>query len=486
MTEVWELTAVDLAAAVRAREVSPVEVMETVAARIEDLDPVLHAFCTPMLDTARADAKALEARLAAGDEVGPLAGVPLAVKDLISTAGVRTAGGCPAYRDFVPDEDDVVVERVKAADALLVGKTNVSELGYGGVGHNPVFPTTLNPWNTRMTSGGSSAGSAVAVATGMSALALGSDGGGSIRIPASFCGVFGMKASMGRVPLYPGCRDERYPGLSSWESLEHIGPLTRTVADSGLLLSVIAGPDARDRHSIPTCDVDWQAAASGTRDIRGLRVAYTEDWGYAAVDPEVRRVFRDAVAVFESQLGCMVEQLESPWRDPAATFDALVALESDLTGMRALAGEYGSQMSPHVVEMVTREWRAHEFTDAITRRKEIANTMARIMGRYDLLLTPAAATPAFPVGLAGPDTIEGRAVDTGAWNYFTYLANLTGQPAASVPAGLTVSGLPVGLHVIGRHLADATVLRASAAFERATSPCRVPLPLAAIGAPGAG
>ncbi len=192
---------------------------------------------------------------------------------------------------------------------MILGKTNVPEFGYSGVGHNPVFPTTRNPWNPQLTSGGSSAGSGAAVASGMCPLAFGSDGGGSVRIPAAHCGLFGMKASMGRVPLYPGCRDERYPGVSGWESLEHIGPMSRTVADGALMLSAIAGPDMRDRHSLPDEGVGWVDAAR-PGDLRGLRVAYSADWGYAAVDPQVREIVGKAARVFESELGCIVEEAD--------------------------------------------------------------------------------------------------------------------------------------------------------------------------------
>ena len=208
--------------------------------------------------------------------------------------------GSVIYKDFVPDEDDVVVERLKDAGAVILGKTNVPEFGYSGVGHNPVFPTTRNPWHLAMTPGGSSAGSVASVAAFVSPFAIGSDGGGSIRIPSAHSGLVGVKASMGRVPLYPGCKDERYPGVSSWESLEHIGPMSRTVADSALMLSVIAGPDPRDRLSIPSGDVDWLAAAAPA-DMRGKRIAYSADWGYAAVDPEVRRVVAEAVHVYLAQ-----------------------------------------------------------------------------------------------------------------------------------------------------------------------------------------
>jgi aspartyl-tRNA(Asn)/glutamyl-tRNA(Gln) amidotransferase subunit A len=471
--ELWELEARKLATEIRAGAISPVEVVESAAGRIGELDGDLHAFCTLTLDRARQDAAGLEVRLRRGEKVGPLAGVPIAVKDLIATAGVRTAAGAAAYREFVPAEDDVVVERIRAADALILGKTNVSELGYGGVGHNPVFPTTRNPWNRELTPGGSSAGSAVAVATGMSALALGSDGGGSIRIPAALCGIVGIKASMGRVPVYPGCRDERYPGLSSWESLEHIGPLARTVADAALLLSVIAGPDARDRHSIPTTDVDWLGAVG--RPVTGLRVGFTEDLGYARVDREVRRLVRDAATVFADQLGCNVEPLAASWPNPQADFETLVALDTDLSGMREITAMHRHEMGAHLVELVERDWSGEEFTDALTGRKRLCNAMWRVMERYDLLLTPVSAVAAFPVDLLGPPTIDGRSVGVNDWSPFTHIANMTGQPAASVPAGLTQDGLPVGLQIIGRHLADATVIRAAAAFQE-VAPQRMPPP----------
>src|SRR5215472_3427968 len=281
--EICRMDTVTLAGRIRAKELSPVDAVEAVLGRLERLDLVLHAFATVTADEARAEARRIEQDIAAGREVGPLAGVPTGVKDLICTKGVRTASGSYAYADFVPDEDDVVVERIKAAGAIVIGKTQVPEFGYSGTGQTPLAEPTANPWRLDRTSGGSSAGSGAAVAAGIGPFSLGSDGGGSVRIPASFCGLVGVKATMGRVPLYPGTKDERYPGVSSWESLEHIGPLTRTVADSALMMSVIAGPDPRDRHSLPAASFDWMDCLKG--DLKGLKVAYSSDWGYAAVDP---------------------------------------------------------------------------------------------------------------------------------------------------------------------------------------------------------
>lgn len=417
----WPAT--EMARAVAAKEVSPVEITEAVLDRIERLDPVLHAFCELTADQARRRARDLADSIARGEPVGPLAGVPIAIKDLISTAGITTRSGSPAYRNFVPDEDDVAVERVIAAGAVVLGKTTVPEFGYSGVGHNPVSPTARNPWNPELTPGGSSAGSGVAVATGMAPLALGSDGGGSIRIPSAHCGLYGLKASMGRVPAYPGCRDERYPGVSSWDTLEDIGPMTRTVADSALLMSVLAGPDPRDRHSIPAGDVDWSTATESG--IAGLRVAFSADWGYLAVDPEVRDIVGRAVRVFADELDCVVEEADPGWDDPGPSFWAMVLNDTDLTGMRAMVAEFGPEMSPHLVELVTRGWTAEEFTDAQRVRKAVVNRMWRFMAGYDLLLTPTLTVPPFPVHMQGPERTEGRMVSSSSWLGFTSPINMT-------------------------------------------------------------
>ena len=459
------MDAVSLARAIRERKLSPVEVVDACLKRVETLEPTLHAFCTLTPELALREARAVEGLISKGEPVGPLAGVPIGIKDLVCTAGIRTVSGSIAYKDFVPEEDDVVVERLKKAGAIVIGKTNVPEFGYSGVGHNPVFETTRNPWNPALTSGGSSAGSAAAVAAGAIPFAIGSDGGGSIRIPSAHCGVYGIKASMGRVPLYPGCRDERYPGVSSWESLEHIGPISRTVADSALMLSVIAGPDDRDRHSLPAPSFDWMECLNG--DIKGLRIAYSPDWGYAAVDPQVHKVVGEAVKVFERDLGCHVEIANPGWEDPFAAFWGVVAMDTDLKGMRAMVAKYGSQMSSHLVEFIQRPWTAEELTDAMTVRKSVVNKMWKFMRKYDLLLTPTLAVPPFPIHMQGPEKINGRAVAATQWLAFTFPINMTGQPAASIPAGFTDDGLPVGLQIIGRHLGDPMVLKASAAFEKA-------------------
>ena len=464
--EICRMDAVTLASLIRSKKLSAVEVTDAVLARMDKLEPILHAYCTPTPDIARQAAKQIEKRIMAGEDVGPLAGVPWGCKDLICTAGIKTASGSLAYADFVPDEDDVVVERMRNAGAVILGKTNVPEFGYSGVGHNPVFATTRNPWNTNLTPGGSSAGSGAAVASGMGPFSIGSDGGGSVRIPSSFSGLYGLKASMGRVPLYPGVKDERYPGVSSWEALEHIGPMSRTVADSALMLSVIAGPDDRDNRSLPLqAGFDWMASLRG--DLKGLRVAYSSDWGYAAVDKRVRDIVGKAVKVFERDLGCIVEEASPGWDNPYQAFWALLAGESDLKGMREMERKLGDKMTPHLRDFLKTEWTAEQLTDAMVARKAVNNRMWRFMRNYDLLLTPTLAVPPFEVGIQGPTMIDGREVEPFEWLHFTYPLNFTGQPAASIPAGWTEDGLPIGLQIIGRHLGDALVLRASACFEAA-------------------
>ncbi len=453
-----------LAELVRNGEVSARELTQAALDRMEKREPLIQAFCTATPELALEQAAAVDAKRARGEALGAFAGVPLAVKDLICTAGVKTTSGSAAYADFIPEDDDITVERLLAADALLLGKTTAPEFGYSGVGHNPLFPSPRNPWDLSKTPGGSSAGSGAALAARLCPIALGSDGGGSVRIPAAHCGVYGFKASMGRVPLWPGCRDERYPGVSSWESLEHIGPMTRTVRDSAMMMSVMAGPDMRDRHSIPCSDVEW--ISSLEKPLDGLRIAFSVDFGYIAVDKEVRDVVTKAARHFARELGAELEEVDPGIADEGATFAALVAFESDLTGMRQMQSDLGSRMSPHLSGMLQREWRAEHFTDANTARKKICNQLWRFMQRYDLLLTPTLAVPPFPLNMQGPEIIDGRMVRSDHWLSFCYPFNFTGQPAASIPAGFTASGLPIGLQIVGRHLDDGLVLAASAAFER--------------------
>jgi aspartyl-tRNA(Asn)/glutamyl-tRNA(Gln) amidotransferase subunit A len=450
----------------RLGELSPVEVAEAVIERIAALNDDVFAFCGLDNDKVLKAAGEAESALTRGELVGPLHGVPVSVKDLIFTTDFPTVGGSKAYVGFMPHEDDVVVERLRAAGAIIIGKTNTPDFGYGPT-FDPVFGTTRNPWNLSRTPAGSSGGSAVAVSLGMGPISLGSDGGGSIRVPASFCGVFGLNPSFGRVPLYPGARDTRYPGFSGWESLERIGPLTRTVTDAALALDVIAGPDRRDRHSLPA---SRDAYLDGLEtDLTGLRIAWTLDWGGAArVDADVGEVVERSVQRFV-EMGAIVENASPSFRNPARTFEVLRALDSDQAAMPSLLGRYpAGEAPPRLVSLVETERTFLDGSNAIAERKDLYNAFWRFFEGYDLLLTPTAPVAAFSIDLVAPREIGGYPVtDPLSWVQFTAPISLTGNPSASIPCGWTPDGLPVGLQITGNHLADRLVLQASRAFEQA-------------------
>lgn len=452
----------ELATAVRNREWTATEVAEVALRRIREIDGGVNAFCT-LDDTALAQAEEIDARLAAGTEVGPLAGVPVGVKDLLWTKGLKTTFGSRLYADFVPDRDDVAVERLRAAGAIVIGKTNAAEFGYGGIGRNDLFAPTCNPWNTELSPGGSSAGSAAAVAARMVPLTLGSDGGGSVRIPAALCGIFGMKPSFGLVPVYPGCRDERYPGQSGWEGLEHIGPMTRNAADAALALSVLAGPSQYDRHSLPALGADWSDLDAGR--LQGARIAVSTDLGFAVVDPEIRAAVEHAVVRLGSSFEA-IEEAHPAVGNTETLLDTLVALDTDRAGLRTMAERQGVELGGWLGSILERTWAGDQFSAALMERKRVVNLTARFMQDFDFLITPSTAAAAFPGDGFGPERIDGKAVAPSAWVPFSALANFTGQPAASVPIGFTSDGRPIGLQVMGRRLDDRGVLALCAVVER--------------------
>jgi Asp-tRNA(Asn)/Glu-tRNA(Gln) amidotransferase A subunit family amidase len=453
---VWR-SALDIAGLVRHKEVSPVEVTEAVLARIEALNPRLNAFCLVTADLARAHAREAEIAVMKREPLGPLHGVPISFKDVMYTRGVRTTGGSRLFADLVPEEDAVVVSRCKAAGTVLLGKTNTSEFGHKALTKNPLFGATHNPWDGALTPGGSSGGAAAAIASGLGPLAVGTDAGGSVRIPAAFCGVFGFKPSFGRVPQYPG-----FPG---WDHVSHVGPITRTVRDAAALLDVIAGGDDRDRQSLPREAGSYLEACE--HDVKGLHVAWSPDLGYAAVDESVLRVCEDAAAEFES-LGCHVEVVNPGWEDPEAAFSTLVAAQFYGAWSDELP-QAEDAMDPTLVRLIRRGGTiaARDYVRAFSRINAYWQEVRAFLERFDLLLTPTVAVPPFPHDARPPRDIAGREVSVLGWMPFTFPFNLTGQPAASIPAGWTEDGLPVGLQIVGRRLADREVLAASATFEAA-------------------
>ncbi|MFQ5899518.1 MAG: amidase [Candidatus Methylomirabilia bacterium] len=452
------LPATDLAAQIRSKAISPVEVTEAVLARIERVGLTLNAFCTVTPELASRAAREAEIAVLKGEPLGPLHGVPVSIKDLVFTRNVRTTGGSRIYADFIPEEDAVSVERLKAAGAVLLGKTNTSEFGHKAVTDNPLFGPTRNPWRLDLTPGGSSGGAAAAVAAGLGPLALGTDGGGSVRIPAAFSSVFGFKPTFGRVP--------HYPGFSTWgETLSQSGPIARTVRDAALMLEVMAGPDDRDRYSLPAEPESYLAACEAP--VNGLSIAWTPDLGYAAVDPEVARIAQDAAGVFEA-LGCYVEVVSPGWENPEEVFATLVAAET-FAALAERAAEWHDRMDRTLVRFLERGRgvTAAEYVRASHRRKAYSVAVQAFLARFDLLATPTLAVPPFLVETSGPREIAGQRVSPLGWMPFTYPFNLTGQPAASIPAGFTADGRPVGLQIVGKRFGDRTVLSAAAAFEAA-------------------
>ena len=442
-------------------ELSPVELTETFLSRIDSLDDQLNSFLTVASDYALATARRAEEAVTRGDELGPLHGIPISIKDLEMTAGIRTTSGSLLYEDRVPEVDSTVVERIRAAGAIILGKTNTPEWGLLGHTENRLGDHCRNPWNTSMTTGGSSGGAGASLAAGLCSLATGSDGGGSIRIPASFCGVYGIKPTQGRVPLYGGLPVPAFANLFSQS-----GPMSRTVRDSALLLQVLAGHDPRDASSLRSAPDDYVAAAD--RGVQGLRVGWSPDFGFAAVDPDVQSSTLDAVKVF-GELGAEVEDVSISFEK--SPLDAFWTMFSALSVFRYsdAAGDRTDLLTDY-----TRAWfkdgaefTGSEYVGALGERDRFIATFADVFENYDLIVTPSVATTAFPVG-DPPGIIDGREVEP-FWGYvqFSAVINLIGYCAASIPCGFDSEGLPIGLHIIGRPGDDATVLAASAAFEEA-------------------
>jgi amidase len=444
----------------RARRVSPLEVMQAVLARIDRLNPALNAYVTLAREPALRAARAATASLGRGARLGPLHGVPVSIKDLTPTKGLRTTWGSKIYADHIPDADALIVERLRAAGAIVIGKTNTPEFGAGGNTFNALFGATRNPWDPALTCGGSSGGAAVALATGMGPLAQGSDLGGSLRLPAAFCGVVGFRPTPGLVPVYPK--------ELAWDHLSVTGPMARTVADTALMLACVAGPDDRAPLSYAVDTREFLRAVRAPS-VRGWRVAWTPDLnGLLPVDAEVARVAEGATGVFRA-LGARVEAAcpdfgEVPEIVLASRGLSMVALHADKLP------RWKAEMQAGLV------WNIEQglglTVQAIARgerlRTELWHRVRAFMETRDLLILPTAPVLPFPVEQPYPTAINGKPLDHYIqWAFLTYAITLTGLPVISVPCGFTRDGLPVGLQIVGRRRQEAAVLRAAAAFEAA-------------------
>lgn len=456
-TELCWLSAVDVLALVRRREVSPVDLVDVAIARAEALEPVLNAFVTRTFEEARERAKALEAELVRGGPVRPLHGLPVTLKDLLFTKGIPTKAGSRLFADRVPDVDAPVVERLREAGAVFLGKTTVPELGWKGCGDSPLTGISHNPWKHGYNAGGSSTGAAICAAAGIGWLHQGSDGAGSIRMPAAFCGVFGLKPSFGRVPYWP---------VPNNDLISHIGPITRTVADAALMMEVMAGPDDRDPTSLEAAPEPYRSRLEA--DMKGKRIAWSADLGYLRVDPEIRAICERAALAFE-ETGAVVEALEEAlWPDPWP-MERCFYTANYAGNIGHLLDRWADRMDPGLVAL-TRDgmrYSAADWVRARQQRAELYDRVRALFERYDLLLTPTLSVAAFPAGRLIPEHWEQHPWDWHRWAGFSYPFNLTWVPAATCPCGFTADGLPVGLQIVaGRHR-DLLVLQAARAFERA-------------------
>ena len=449
--------ALTLARLIRTKELSPVTVVDTVLARIEALQPTINAFITVTADEAREAARRAEAAVMAGGTLGPFHGVPFSVKDLVFTKGVRTTMGSLIFANQVPGEDAVPVRRLREAGAILVGKTTTPEFGHKPLTDSPLFGATRNPWNLSRTAGGSSGGAAAAVATGQGPLALGTDGGGSIRIPAACCGIVGLKPTLGRVP--------HVHQADLFSTTSYIGPMTRTVAEAAACLDAIVGFDAGDPYSRPEPSHDPDDTA-----VRGLRLGWLPRVGNRRVDADVLAACEAAVRHLEGQ-GAHVDTVEE---DFATLEDAfLVVLQA---GLAARVGphmaKFGDKVAPSLRESVERgaRWSAVDWATALGQRTAVYRRVQALFRRFDFLVSPTLARPALDVDHDAfePITIGGEAAGSirGAWYPYDWPFNLSGHPAISLPCGWSSDGLPIGLQIVGPWYADRRVLALAAHLER--------------------
>lgn len=448
--------ATDLVRMIRAKEISPLEVADAVLGRIERLEPQINAFATLTADAARRGAREAEAAVMRGDALGALHGVPVTIKDLHPLAGVTMERGSYTMKGNIAEVDAPFATRLKDAGAVVLGKTTTPEHGWKGVSQSPLTGITSNPWKLGYNAGASSAGAGAGACAGFGPLHQGSDGAGSIRMPAHFSGVFGLKPTYGRIPNWP---------VSNNDQTSHIGPMARTVADAALMLRVMAGPHPWDHYSLEAPPQDYPSLLN--EDISGLKIAFSPDLGHARVDPEVAALVADAVKVFEG-LGCTVEVVTPALAADGPEIIRFFWAVHETQHAKHLP-RWEAQMDPGLVACIRagQGHSAEEYLAMRARKLAYVEQIHRFFETWDLLITPAVSVAAFPADRLQPEHWPQHPWDWIQWAEFSYPFNLSGTPAASVPCGFTDAGLPVGVQIVSRRFDDVGVLRAAAAFERA-------------------
>jgi aspartyl-tRNA(Asn)/glutamyl-tRNA(Gln) amidotransferase subunit A len=443
---------------IRAKQVSPVEVMQAIINRVERLEPKINAFAYFDGDRALDRAKVAEAQLARGEAQGALFGLPVTIKDLAVTGDMPTERGSWIEKGNQPDTDAPFVQRLKMAGAIPLGKTTTSEFGWKGVSQSPLTGITHNPWAHGLNAGASSAGAGAAAAAGYGPLHQGSDGAGSVRMPAHFCGIFGLKPSFGRVPNWP---------VPSNDQTSHIGPMTRTVADSALMMETISGPHPWDHYSLESPPSPYVRKLDGAS-VKGLRVAWSSNLGHARVDSDVAALAEAGAKVFEN-MGARVEEVTPSWGTQGPELIRFFWAAHEL-GYQKFLPEWRDKMDPGLVACIesAANHSAADYVAMRVRKLAYVEAIHRFFEDYDLLLTPAVSVAAFPADRLMPEDWPDHPWDWVQWAEFSYPFNMSHNPAASIPCGFTEKGLPVGLQIVGPRMRDLAVLQASAAFEAAS------------------
>ncbi|MFX1393460.1 MAG: amidase [Promethearchaeota archaeon] len=451
------MSACDMADKIKRQELTSQEITETIIERIEKINPLINAYCTTTFDFAREMSKKADNAIKRGEKLGLLHGIPISIKDLMLTKGIRTTFGSMIYENYIPEQDEIVVKRLKDAGIVLLGKTNTSAYGFQAVADNLIFGNTLNPWNRKKISGGSSGGAAAAVASGLGPLALGSDGGGSIRIPSCFCGIYGLKPSFGRIPRYP-THD------TAWMTLDHYGPIVRYVKDAALMLDAMAGPDDRDKYSIPQKNMNYLDSLEES--LGKIKIGYSLDLGIVkANDPEVEKSVLVSVQKFE-KFDWAIEKAKIKLRKADTAFITIYG--SGLCyDLKPSLKDWRDKLDIDLVKVIegSDNFSANDYKRAEDNREKIYNLLSQYFKDFDILITPTTAVPAFETGIMFVSKIAGKTVSPVTWHACALPFNLTGLPAASIPCGWSSDGTPIGMQIVGRRFDEKTVLKVSKAFE---------------------
>ena len=469
--EIYFMPAWEMKQKIENQELTSEEITEIIIERIEKINPIINAYCTPTFELARGLAKKADVAVKKGEKLGLLHGIPTSIKDTVDVKGIRTTCGCKAFENYISPSDDIVVKRLKEAGVVILGKTNMPAFGYKGNTDNLIFGETKNPWHLERTAGGSTGGGAAATASGLSPLTQGSDGGGSIRIPSSFCGLYGIKPTFGRIP-HTSVKLEGVMG-----TFVQKGPLVRYVKDAALMLDALVGADDIDRYSLPKPNYSFYDALEDTP--KNLKIGYTIDLGnLEIIHSEVEKSVLNAVKKFE-ELDWLVEKSNINLLSPGKTLRGKVSVENySMTWniiwaygigyfLKPIVEQYGDILDQGLVQLAQFGFQLtpENIYTAEIQREVIYDNVCKHFKDYDILITPTMACPAFELGVSSPTKIDGKEVSLGAWSPYTHPFNMTGHPAASIPCGWSSDGLPIGMQIVGRRFDEVTVLQVSQAFE---------------------